>query len=246
MVTEDNPKIIYKKSLDRDNIRVSFEPIFINKSLEDGLADLVKSAQNDAQEACWMYVHDESRWYNLASKPLDEIVNGRHQIGIIQNLMPDFEEKRITHYHTHPVILANETEEEALKQLQKSHSEWDIIDLAIANMMVRKGHIIDTIFPSSIDIGAYVRHIEWEKKKNLDFGIVSSEFIAQIEIDPAVVSLETEQKYYEFYERLQSSLINELKHPSWVNASVRYLAEISRRRINSEIPGLRIKIKKHQ
>ena len=238
--------IAYRKPLFRKRIGVSFKPIVTAKSLEDGLADLIRVAQNDEQEACWLYVHDDSKWYNFASESIDEIAGDVHSVGVVQGFMPLYlKNKRKTHYHTHPKRVLEQETEKALKYLRVLHPEWDNTSMAIANEFFKKSHYMNSIFPSGKDIDSYVQMVQLEEGNGLDFGIVSPEFITQIELDAAAISPETEQKYRELYEPLQHSLFKEFSGEIWINTPIRKLAEETCKRLNT-IHGLSIKIREHQ
>ena len=247
MSAEDNPKIIYKRSL--NNLGVSFEPIMIAKSLEEGLADLVTSAQNDAQEACWMYMHDESRWYNLAvEEELDE--EESYSTGVVTQ-MPIFKDKIASHYHTHPKSVNKKVVDQKMKKLDKLKPQWDDFDRIIMEMVIGKGIYINNIFPSEQDICSYMKHIANIRKglANIrEFGVVSQNFTSHTEIDPDVINTEIEQIYSASKEGAEKYMAEYMAAETaafMTNDHDLKLAEETCRRLNA-IQGLSIKIREHQ
>lgn len=247
MGTEDNPKISYKKSL--DNLGVSFEPIFINKSLEDGLADLVKSAQNDMQEACWMYVHDESRWYNLAvEEELED--EDKSSIGVVIR-MPIFKNKSVSHYHTHPDSVIKKDVDRTMKKLYKLNPKWDSLDMAIEKEGLQKSNYIKNIFPSEIDICGYIEYMANVQNGIGDireFGVVSQNFTSHTEIDPNIINTGIEQIYLASMEGAEKHMTEYMTAEVaafMTNEHDLKLAEETCRRLNT-IPGISIKIREHK
>ncbi|MFA5887912.1 MAG: hypothetical protein WC852_04340 [Candidatus Nanoarchaeia archaeon] len=240
---EDNPKIIYKKSL--DNLGVSFEPIFINKSLEDGLADLVKSAQNDAQEACWLYVHDESRWYNLAfEEELEE--EDKYSIGVVTKILI-LKNKKVSHYHTHPKNIIQKDVDKTMKKRYKLNPQWDSLDMAIEKLGLQKSNYIQNIFPSGIDISMFIANIQKGLGNIWEFGVVSQNFTSHTEIDPDIINTEIEQIYrasMEGAEKYMAEYMSAEVAAFMTNEHDLKLAEETCRRLNT-IPGLSIKIREH-
>ena len=236
--------IAYREPIFRRQIGVSFKPIMIAKSLEDGLSDLVKSAQEEEQEACWMYMHDNSRWYNLASEPTDRIDKlGNMRSGTVNGYLPLYlGDKQKTHYHTHTKRFIEQNVEDELKEAMLRHNGDE---LEILNKMLRKCHFLDAIFPSDTDIGNYKSHNERRKNSNMDFGIVSPEFFAQIEIDAAEISPKAEQEYVELLKKMPRETITGLGVDAWINIPLIELAQEYCKKLNAGIPGLSIKIRKH-
>ena len=228
-------EITYKKPLFRSRIGVSYKPIVIAKSLEEGLDDLAKTAQEEEQEACWLYVHDDSEWYNLASKPAEEIF-GRIA-GFEERDLPIVGNKRYIDYHTHPKRCLEQEMKEVLEEKRELHPELNAQELE----QLKKAIYVYCSLPSSTDIGNYIRYVHEERRDNLHFGVVSPGFIAEIELDAALI-----RPGYEFrYEGLQLSLNKEFSREVWAKASALELAQEYCKKLNAGIPGLSIKIRQH-
>ena len=226
---------VYRKPIFRRQIGVSFKPIYLERSHEEGLADLVKSAQEDEHEACWLYVHDEGRWYNLANKPIEETFSA--VAGIEERDLPIVGNKRYIDYHTHPKRCLEQEMKEVLEEKRELHPELNAQELE----QLKKAIYVYCSLPSSTDIGNYIRYVHEERRDNLHFGVVSPGFIAEIELDAALI-----RPGYEFrYEGLQLSLNKEFSREVWAKASALELAQEYCKKLNAGIPGLSIKIRKH-
>ncbi|MEK6864085.1 MAG: hypothetical protein AABX27_02240 [Nanoarchaeota archaeon] len=223
--------IAYEKPLAR-RIGVSAMPIVIEKSLEEGLDDLAKTAQEEEQEACWLYVHDDSKWFNLVSEHFEADTQNGHMVGIVQGYMPvNLGNKRKTHYHTHP----KKSVDEAIRQDLK-------ISLAIAGKWEKNCHLLNYIFPSVNDIESYML-VAPKQPVNMDFGIVSAEFIAQIDSVPFSPNIEVRRIYTQMYERFHYNSIGNsvMENPQML---LHELAETHCKKLN-RIRGLSIIIRGH-
>ena len=247
METEDNPKIIYQRSL--DNLGVSFEPIFINKSLEDGLADLVKIAQEEEHEAAWLYVPYFGEWHNLALKKIkpDEVIAyyGVTGEGIIEREWPDFGDIKKTHYHTHPKSFI---ENELRKVLTKTRElNPDLPERIMSTVEILQRKIMYTVLslPSYGDMDSYIDFAVNHGMDNTDFCVVSPHFIVQTVIDPNSISANAEEEYLAIYQIISPAIAKEKGRAS-LDMPIAELAKETCRRINSQIPGLSISIREHQ
>lgn len=242
MEKEDNPKIIYKRSL--DSLGVSFEPVFIAKGMEGGLADLVTSAQNDMQEACWLYVHDDEKWYNLASGLFSmKEGQGRYIESVDCTDIPVSAGKR-THCHTHHKKVLEKALYDFIKNNPQYNSPLAAGITSPSGQAFWNQGFAALILPSTNDIAAFIDYKCNPEGEGMDFCVVSPLAIAQIDVDPILINLGAVERYEELIYDIRKIILSELE-TAVIKPPAVELAEETCRRLNT-IPGLRIKIKEHQ
>ncbi|MBU2637793.1 MAG: hypothetical protein KJ955_02375 [Nanoarchaeota archaeon] len=247
MESQNPPTITYNKSI--GNIGVSFEPVCIAKSLNEGVADLVRTAQEEKQEACWLYVHDDRKWYNLSGERINELrEDGLLMEGIVMHAPPEHVKgKAKSHFHTHPKAFMDREADIALKNILTISR--DIPGKAVEELkrILKKAAYVIEGLPSSGDIETYLDLALEGEDNQTDFFVVSPLFVSQVRIDPyraeELVNILASEKYEELQKK--EALLDERHMTAYRFYPVINLAENLCRRINEEIPGIEIKLKAH-
>ncbi|MFH1065536.1 MAG: hypothetical protein V1734_03460 [Nanoarchaeota archaeon] len=228
-----NKNLAYRKIPSRMHMGVAFEPIVIEKRFEEGLADLVKAAQEEEQEACWLYVHDDSRWYNLAAA----------EDGFRTELygIPVFKGKRKTHVHTHPKSLIEEVMELSLKYMPKRYLKLYADKLEL----FREWESILLSLPSDEDISTYIPNVRGEGGEGLDFAVISPKYISQVALSHPI-NPKTERIFHRlFYNKMPLDFIKELGPTISIKTPAVEFAKECCRHLNNAIQEFNMDIKEH-
>jgi len=152
----------------------------ILKSREEGEKDLEKIAAEGSREACWMYAHEASAWYNLAT----EYIEGTESISIVSYSL-DFSEigTGFTHYHTHQKKGEGELLRQAIKATMRNDAERiDKMQKQEICLYQRSLIAIIMALPSDMDIYAYYYTTQQNPKCKINFKIANPYGITSVKL----------------------------------------------------------------
>ena len=148
---------------------------FIERSRQDGEADLERLVDAVEQEGCWLFTPNTSRWYNISTGQWDEygnknmLIKKRASIAIpIVSQMGGI----ATLYHTHPRNL--------YYQAQKAFTNGTDNAPKVIPEDYMKCQEIQTSFPSSGDMSGFMNFLRLNQDSHIDFRLVSPQGSMQI------------------------------------------------------------------